>query len=423
MSRVVFLTFGTFGDVAPYVGLGVSLRRAGHDVAVASQQPYQRMITDAGLEYRFLPRDTEKETRESATAQDLIDGRGVRPSRAATREMVEKLEGVGPAMAVAGRGADLLLACGPVGALFGYHIAAGLGIPSAGLYLQPLARTGEFAPPVLTLRSFGRLGNVAIWKLGAMSERVYLPQINDLRRELGLPAARLGDFQRVRDARWPMLFGFSEHVVRRPRDWRPGLEITGYWWPPSPDAFTPPEELVAFLDSGPPPIFVGFGSTATNQGGSLSRLVVDAAARASVRVVLQSGWSRLEQPDRDGVLTVGPLPYDWLFPRMSAVVHHAGAGTAAATLRAGVPAVPVPGIMDQPYWASRLVELGVAPGFRRRRDLDVDWLARAIDAAVHDPRHRRRAQELSAALATEDGCRVAGTFVERMLQAGVPTGG
>lgn len=417
MSKIVFLTFGTFGDVAPYVGLGVALRQAGYEVAVASQQPYQQLIADAGLEYRFLPKDTEKATRESATAQGLVDG-GMRPSRGATRMMVEEMDGVGPAMATASLRADLLLACGPVGGMFGYHIAAAMRIPSAGLYLQPLARTGQFAPPVLTLRSFGRTGNRLIWKLGAMSERVYLTQINEVRTELGLPAVRLAAFQRVRDAQWPMLFGFSQHVVPRPRDWRPGLEITGYWWPPAPDDFAPPDDLAAFLAAGPPPVFVGFGSTATRRGAELGRLVVESAARAGVRLILQSGWSQLEHSGGDHVLNVGPLPYEWLFPKMAAVIHHAGAGTTAAGLRAGVPTIPVPGIMDQPYWASRLVELGVAPGFTRRRDLTVGWLADAIRAATTAPRYRQRAEDLSAALAREDGAGAVVRWVRGSLGTG-----
>lgn len=113
--------------------------------------------------------------------------------------MVEQMQGVGPAMATASEGADVLLPSGPVGSLFGYHIAEAMRIPSASLALQPLAKTGEFAPPVLTLRSFGRFGNKAMWRLGALGEKIYLKQINELRLELGLPRARLSDFQGARE--------------------------------------------------------------------------------------------------------------------------------------------------------------------------------------------------------------------------------
>lgn len=421
MSRIVFLTFGTYGDVAPYVGLGAALRAAGHDVAVASQKPYESMVTEAGLDYRFLPKDTERAIRESPTAQAMVDGERMRPARGMTRELVEQMDGVGPAMVTASRGADLLLACGPVGGMFGYHIAAGMEIPSAGLQLQPFARTGDFPPPVLTLRSFGRLGNRAMWTLAAKGERIYLRQINQVRAEVGLRPANVGEFQRVRDSEWPVLFGFSERVVPRPDDWRPGLQITGYWSPPNPSNFTPAPELAEFLAAGAPPVFVGFGSTATSKGAELSRIVADAAIRADVRIVMQSGWSRLESSD-ERILTVGAVPYEWLFPRMSAVIHHAGAGTTAATLRAGVPSIPVPGIMDQPYWSARLVDLGAAPAWRRRRDLDVDWLAGAIRAVVDDRRYRDRARELSASLSAEDGIAAATAILQRALNEGAVTG-
>lgn len=415
MSRIVFLTFGTYGDVAPYVGLGAALAAAGHDVAVAAQQPYEKLITDAGLGYRFLPKDTEQATRDSAAAQAMIDGERMRPSRDMTRELVDQMDGVGPAMVAASRDADLLLACGPVGSMFGYHIAAGMGIPSVSLQLQPLVKTGDFAPPVLTLRSFGRLGNRAIWRLAGVGEKIYLRQINQVRTELGLKAARLGEFQGVRDAQWPVLFGFSERVAPRPTDWRDGLRVTGYWWPPSRPDFVPPPALADFLAAGPPPVFAGFGSTATGKGAELSRIVVDAATRADVRVVLQSGWSQLQSTD-DRVFNIGAVPYEWLFPKLGAVIHHAGAGTTAAALRAGIPSIPVPGIMDQPYWSARLVDLGVAPGWRRRRDLDAHWLGDAIRAAVGESRFRERSQELSAALRAEDGIATAMALLERELR-------
>lgn len=137
-------------------------------------------------------------------------------------------------------------------------------------------------------------------------------------------------------------------------------------------------------------------------------------------MVLQSGWAGLTHSD-DHVLTIGAAPYDWLFPRMSAVVHHAGAGTTAAGLRAGVPAIPVPGIMDQPYWSTRLVALGVAAGYRPRRDLDAGWLAKAMSTTVRDPRYRQRAREMAAALAAEDGCATAVRSIRKLLGAGTVT--
>ncbi|MFJ8650174.1 glycosyltransferase [Streptomyces sp. NPDC093546] len=123
---------------------------------------------------------------------------------------------------------------------------------------------------------------------------------------------------------------------------------------------------------------------------------------AGVRAVVQAGWAGLNGCGAD-VLAVGDVPHDWLFPRTAAVVHHAGAGTTAAALRAGVPAVPVPVMADQPFWASRLHELGVAPRPVPFQDLTAEALGDVITACLSEPSHRRRAAELVRAIAAEDG--------------------
>ncbi|MFD0652644.1 glycosyltransferase [Streptomyces malaysiensis] len=153
-------------------------------------------------------------------------------------------------------------------------------------------------------------------------------------------------------------------MVPRPADWPSQVEVVGYWWPARPRDWQPPAELTDFLQAGPPPVFIGFGSMAPGQGERLGELVTAAVARAGVRAVVQAGWAGLTASG-DDILTVGDLPHDWLFPRTAAVVHHAGAGTTAAGLRAGVPAVAVPAMADQPFWAARLHRLGVAPGHCR----------------------------------------------------------
>lgn len=183
-------------------------------------------------------------------------------------------------------------------------------------------------------------------------------------------------------------------------DWRPGLEIAGYWWPHDTRAL--PGELEEFLAAGPAPVFVGLGSATVPDPEHLSGEIVRALRAAGLRGVIQQGWAGLAA-DGDDVITVGDVPHAPLFPRMAAVVHHAGAGTTAAALRSGVPTVPVPVQFDAGFWAARLVALGTAPRAVPLRRLTARALASALRRATGDPVHRHRARALARRLAEEDG--------------------
>ena len=201
-----------------------------------------------------------------------------------------------------------------------------------------------------------------------------------------------------------MLYGYSPSVLPRPRDWRPGLDVVGYWWPAQATSWQPPTALAEFLDAGPAPVFVGFGSLVNSkeQAAHMSDVVRRALCRAGVRGIIQAGWAGLDAAGPD-LLTIGDVPYDWLFPRMAAVAHHCGAGTTAAGLRAGVPAIAVPGLGDQPFWARRLYELGVSAATIPQRKLAADRLAAAIHTATTDTSLGDNAQRLAERIAEEDG--------------------
>ncbi|WP_232534222.1 glycosyltransferase [Plantactinospora sp. KBS50] len=162
-------------------------------------------------------------------------------------------------------------------------------------------------------------------------------------------------------------------------------------------------------------MYVGFGSM-LGQAGVLDELIVPALRRAGLRGVVQRGWAGLapRTAGRDDLLGIDEVPHEWLFPRMAAVVHHAGGGTTAAGLRAGVPAVPVPMLGDQPFWAARLRGLGVSPDVLPPARLGVPRLAAALAAAVRDPSYARRARTLAGRLAGEDGAAAVLRAVDRL---------
>ena len=402
--RVLIIGVGTRGDVAPYTGLGVRLREAGHEVAIAAHEPYVELVADAGLESIPLPGDP----------LSALTGRF---SISAFKEYSEQLmEGLAE---LAGQEADLLL-LGMAGAL-GYHVAEAMGVPSMGVHLQPIEPTGDF-PPVMSLfrRSLGRWGNRRAARLAfelPAAGPLLAGMSTKMRARLGLPPMTPRALYRRREStRWPVFHGVSPLVLPRPADWRPGLEITGYWWPPRPRGWQPDPVLRDFLTSGPAPVFVGFGSLAGTRAEQYTELAVQALQRAGLRGVLQTG---LQGHVSDDVLAVGDVPHDWLFPRLAAVAHHCGSGTTGSGVRAGVPAVAVPVMYDQPFWASRLMALGVAPAAIPFRRLTPARLAAALTTAVTDPAYRQRAQALSVRVSAEDG---AAPVIEAVNQLRVTRG-
>jgi sterol 3beta-glucosyltransferase len=402
--KALIVAVGSRGDVAPCTGLGQALRAAGHSVTVAAYKMFAGLVERSGLEFHELPGDPrllEAAGWERGSTGPLGT---VRLLRLTADHMRELNAGI---LAALRQGGDVLLLQG-ISAIGGYHIAAALGLPSMGLGLTPIYPTSEFPPATVTARSFGRWGNRAAGQLLVLAGSPILAgPVKELRAELGLP--RLGTYRAIfgeQDAaRWPAFHGFSPAVVPRPPDWRPGLEVTGYWWPALPVGWRAPAELESFLAAGAPPVFVGFGSMAAADAGRLSDLLGAAGRRAGVRLVIQAGQAGLGRPGQPGgeSIVIGDVPHEWLFPRMAAVVHHAGAGTTAAGLRAGVPAVTVPKLGDQPFWAARLAALGAGPRPIPYRRLSAPALAAAILDAITRPSYRTRAQALASRLAQEDG--------------------
>ncbi|MFC9926929.1 glycosyltransferase [Streptomyces sp. NPDC127190] len=402
--RILIAAAGSRGDVAPYTGLGAELRRAGHDVALATTDTFAPLVHGAGLDFRSLPADPR-------VRGGVTGGRGL--MRAAAAFVTELGQGFADAV---DDGTELLL-LSPTTAPLGWHLTEATGTPSLGVYLQPTAPTGDFPPVVTGLRSLGRRGNRAAGRFALrMADRLYAEAAAKLRHRLQLPPASPSEVRRRQEqANWPVLHGFSTALVPRPSDWRPGLEVVGTWWPHHDAAERLPAVMEDFLSAGPRPVLVGFGSMAPGHGARLSEIAVQALRRAGLRGILQAGSAGLAaDADTDDVLTIGDVPHALLFPRLAAVVHHAGAGTSAAALRAGVPAVTVPVTADQPFWAGRLAALGAATDPIPFRSLTAERLADALDRVVKQQAYTRAAAEAARHMATEDGAGRVLKAIERL---------
>jgi UDP:flavonoid glycosyltransferase YjiC (YdhE family) len=405
--QILIVTAGSRGDVAPFTGLGQRLQEAGHQVALAAHDTFAGLVRGCGLEHRPLPGDP----------RDLVRARTAAGSDGKARSgTVRFLEGLGEGIvAAAGQGADVVLtALGP--APLSRLAAEALGLPCLGTYLAPAVPTREFALPGLPQSGdAGPAANLAAGReLLAGAGSLYAGILPRLRDRLGLSPGPADGSDGAEGAVWPVCHGFSPLVVPRPADWPSAAEVSGYWWPARPEGWQPPPGLVDFLAAGPPPVFIGFGSMAPGQGEQLSQVIADAVTRAGVRAVVQAGWAGLTGAGEQ-ILAVGDLPHDWLFPQVAAVVHHAGAGTTGAGLRAGVPTVPVPVLADQPFWAHRLHDLGVAPEPVYFAKLTAEALSGALRECLGEPGYRERAASLARRIADEDGAAAVLARIERLV--------
>ncbi|MEU4210948.1 glycosyltransferase [Streptomyces sp. NPDC026206] len=400
--RIQIITAGTMGSVAPYTGLGHRLFAEGHDVEIAAHARFTDVVACCGLGMRALEADPFEEllgAHSRFRRAVRSPGSVLRVVRATEQAALSLVDGI---LAAVDPKADLVL-LSAIAAPIGRVVAQYHDIPSMGVFLQPDTPTAAFSPCTMPWKPPGFANRLRGHAANAVLDTLYATANRSLHARLGL-AYRSGHRLRVERERrgWPIWHGFSPSVVPLPADWRPGLGIAGYWWPHECADWEPPALVTDFLAAGPAPVFVGFGSMMPGEPEQLAGITARALRQAGLRGVVQSGWAGLSVMN-DDVITVGPVPHGWLMPRTAAVVHHAGAGTTAAGLRAGVPAVPVPVLTDQPWWAERLVRLGVSPGALPYASLTADRLAGALRRATGEPRFARRATQLAARLGLEDG--------------------
>ena len=408
--RVCILTLGSRGDVQPYVALARGLDAAGHRTALCAAPAFRPFIESHGVEFASFDTGDPQALLRSAEGQAVF--RSTRNPFALFQGLCRLLEPVlekGYAEACrATEGADALLAA-PGALPIAHALHERRDVPFAAAFLQPNHPTREFGSwlfPELPawlpfLGSLRRASYHATWHVLYRLIR----DANDAarRRVLDLgPGAN--PFAAMLRARWPTLYGFSSAVVPRPADWGPELALTGYWFLDRTRDWAPPRELEQFLAAGPPPICVGFGSMPSVDPEQTTELFTRALALAGQRGILLTGWGGLAHARLpETVLAVDSAPHDWLFPRVAAVVHHGGAGTTAAALRAGAPALVIPFIADQPFWGQRLNALGAGLPPMSRRQLEPEPLAAALRALVENPAYRARAAQIADALAREDG--------------------
>jgi sterol 3beta-glucosyltransferase len=413
--NITILALGSRGDVQPALALGVALQRAGYRVRLGSYAQFADLAHTYGLAFTAIAGDIEAML-QSADGQAMLRSRNparlLRLIRTYMRETAEQAKYDIMASIV---DAEALVSLG----IF-YYTAQSLaelrGLPHVTAALQPNLPTGAFPAPLLPPPPLNRplLNRLSHQLADQLFFGVVRPALNGLRHDLAMaPLPLRPAAARAITAGQPALYAFSRLLVPKPADWPPSAQITGFWFLDAQAAYTPPAELAAFLAAGDPPVYIGYGSMNTRDPQRSAEIALRALALSGRRGLLTRGWGGLAASDLPpDTLMINDVPHSWLFPQLSAVVHHGGAGTTAAGLRAGVPSIITPFFADQPFWAQRVATLGVGPAPIPQAQLTAERLARAITATA-DPAVKRRAAAVGALISAEDGVGRAVATLER----------
>lgn len=419
--KVLLAACGTRGDVQPFLALAVALRRHGHHPLLAAPSSYTADAAAYGVDFAAIDDGPTRILDETATREIIDKGlMGVRGKLAAARTVARLKQLLIPSLrdvaAIAHDHGDVAAVVHSA-ALPAQHVADMLGVPAVVVALQPgWIPTDAFPCQLMPLPRVPRFLNRSTYALVTAAQRSR--QVERWRTtELGLAPRRHGARRWLRDPegrRRPVLQSFSRHITPVDRAWGDAVRTTGFWYLPARPDWTPPRELARFLDEGPPPVYIGFGSMTGTRAHRNHALVTEAIRLTGVRAVVATGWGGIGAaadasggPPSPNILTIEQAPHDWLFPRTAAIVHHGGPGTVGAALAAGRPQVLCPHMGDQTHWSARMRALGVAPAPLTARTLTAHGLAEAIATSVTDRRLAHRASEIAALVRAEDGVNTA----------------
>jgi sterol 3beta-glucosyltransferase len=414
--NITIFSIGTQGDVRPFIALGLGLQAAGHKVCIASGKTCENLVTQHGLTYSALTADFLEVMAQDPRAIQ----RGLNPlalMTTARRHLKDMSQHWATEGLAAAKGADLLLGNGMM-AVLANSLGEALNIPAVETHLQPVTPCPDIPPMMLTPPEKPRIGTVneiLYHVLRVITWRMLSAAYSPVRKSLKLSALPwYGPYYRQKTEHRRILYGFSPALLPASPSWPAGVQVCGNWFLNGESQWQPSQDLEQFLADGDKPIYIGFGSMLSDDTDNLSAIIYDAIAKTGRRAILATGWGGLtaQTQNNPNIFVIDGAPHDWLFPQVALAVHHGGAGTTAATIRAGIPSVVVPFFGDQPFWAWRLEQNGVAPNMLKRSALTALALAQAIGLASSDVM-QAAAVKLSQKVAKEDGVQTAMALLEQ----------
>jgi sterol 3beta-glucosyltransferase len=409
--RITCLTIGSRGDVQPYIALCKGLIADGHHPKIATHAEFGPWIKKHGIDFAPVG-GNPAELMALCVEYGMFTPKFITETNSKFRGWLDDLL---VSAWEACQGSEVLIES--PSAMAGIHIAEALGIPYFRAFTMPWTNTRAY-PHAFAPLSFKFGGNYNIgtytvfnsvfWQLTAR-------QINSWRRNtMGIKNTTLG---RMKQNEVPFLYNFSPNVVAPPLDFSAWVHVTGYWFLDESKDWTPPADLLAFIkkarDDKMKLVYIGFGSVIVSDSKAMTQNIVDAVLKADVRCILSKGWSdrldakepnKSEVPLPPSIFQIASAPHDWLFQQIDAVVHHGGAGTTGASLRAGKPTIIKPFFGDQFFFSTRVEDIGVGI---RVKHITPNALGKALWIATHDDRIRNKARQLGERIRAENGVQTA----------------
>lgn len=406
--RALLSPIGSRGDVQPLALLGLELKRRGHEVIFGAPPNFAVWIESLGLSFQSVGIDI----------QAAIEGEY---SKARNPFFVAKFFAGLVADQFAGleplidEGADVVVGAG--GQIAANSLAERLGVPYVYVaYCPNFLRSNYHPPTFFTQQTLPRFFNWLFWQIYCFAgNRATRGPVNQARESWGLEHLR-SIYEYVFEPEH-VLLAVDRSIGSFPPDFGSHIQTTGFFFMSDDEEL--PEELVAFIGDGEPPLYLGFGSAPIEDVAAVDEVLGQVVERTGCRLVLSAGPSALGSTGLpDSCFVAGAVSHEVLFPQMAAIAHHGGAGTTAAAARAGRPQIIIPHSADQYYWAHRLAEVGAGTRPLEFRRLSADRLCERVRAATENASLGDRAREIAAEIGEGDGVARAADRIEEVARVG-----
>lgn len=421
--RITLLSTGSRGDVQPFLGLALALKNSGHYVRLAVPANFQSFVEDYGIEFSLLGTNDNKLMQRTLSKSLVDSGKTLSFMWNRIQDKKQICSLINKAALNACLDAEVIIyRMSPF--LDAFSISQKLDIPCFEVGLYPQTRTRSY--PNTDFIDGPNLGGTYYLLTHIMVEQVnwlsFRKPINNFREKTlhlhPLKSLRELNIQK-RSRKVPVLYAFSPFVVPKPSDWSENTHVTGYWFLDTAQDWHPPEDLIEFIKSGPPPLYIDFGSMINLATKEFMDLILRALASSGQRGILATRQENIiDNKSLKDVYFVGNIPHCWLFPQMAAIIHHGGAGTTAESLRACIPSIIIPHNYDQSFWGKMVYGMGVCPQPILRNQLTVENLTHAITTALSDNEIRKRADMLGNQIHSENGLDRAVQLIHHYL--GIP---